>query len=404
MLRYRFLVGLAFALSTIWFVSTTFADTNVETEKSATAPEGGTDAKLTIGSPAPELDVEHWVQDGEGRFQPVTSFEEGKVYVIEFWATWCGPCILSMPFISELQSKYADQGLQIVSISREPLETVTNFLQREARDFADEEGNPITYAELTKGYCLTTDPDRSSTNDYMKVSGRNGIPCAFLVGKDGLIEWIGHPMLLDEPLDQVINDSWDREAFALSLKFQDRMEQLKSLLLQAGFDEGMAKVDELVAEAPTPELAEKAEDLRLIVYTNRFLSLSKTDSAAALELLPELLAMAQGDARFLYQLTRAAVRDRDVEADSPVLTELIARVQLLHESDQKDVRSAVALSAIKRKQGDLMQAVEYCEEAMELADNRIQKRAFKMLADQMRKQLESSQQESSEETEPTGRS
>jgi hypothetical protein len=42
---------------------------------------------LTIGSKAPSLDVEHWVSDGNGAFKPVTAFQPGKVYVVEFWAT-----------------------------------------------------------------------------------------------------------------------------------------------------------------------------------------------------------------------------------------------------------------------------------------------------------------------------
>ena len=86
------------------------------------------DDLLTIGSDAPALDVEHWVQSGEGKFGKVTKFEKDKVYVVEFWATWCGPCVASMPHIVETQKKYAEKGVQIVSISNEPKETVEEFL------------------------------------------------------------------------------------------------------------------------------------------------------------------------------------------------------------------------------------------------------------------------------------
>ncbi len=82
-------------------------------------PRAAAAEELGIGSRAPELDIEHWIQDGNGFFKPVTTFEQGKVYVVEFWATWCGPCIQSMPHLAELQNKYRGQNVQIVSVSDE---------------------------------------------------------------------------------------------------------------------------------------------------------------------------------------------------------------------------------------------------------------------------------------------
>ncbi len=184
---------------------------------------------LTIGSKAPSLDVEHWVSDGNGAFKPVTAFQPGKVYVVEFWATWCGPCIASMPHLAEVQTKYAKQGVQIVSISDEDLETVQGFLKRPVKGAAPVEGEtePQSYAGLTSAYCLTTDPDRSVAVDYMEAAGQNGIPTCFIVGKSGLVEWIGHPMRMDEPLEQVVGDQWDRDAFLEEF----RKEQQRSLLM-----------------------------------------------------------------------------------------------------------------------------------------------------------------------------
>ena len=168
--------------------------------------------ELHIGDLAPKLDVEHWVSNGNDKFDEVNEFEDGKVYVVEFWATWCGPCIASMPHLSELQEKYAESGVQIISVSDEDLETVEDFLEGDVR------GGDMTYAELTSTYCLTTDPDGETQSDYMKAAGENGIPTAFIVGKKGRIEWIGHPAEIDDPIQAVVDDKWDRETFVAERK------------------------------------------------------------------------------------------------------------------------------------------------------------------------------------------
>ncbi|MFN9716121.1 MAG: TlpA family protein disulfide reductase [Planctomycetota bacterium] len=239
-----------FALSTVVVAALSW--------QSAAAQDATADDLLTIGSDAPALDVEHWVQDGEGKFGKVTKFEKGKVYVVEFWATWCGPCIMSMPHIVDTQKKYAGKGVQIVSISDEPLETVEEFLERELPPNIASESKDITnFKELTKSYCLTTDPDGSSSKEYMAAAGQNGIPCAFIVGKDAKVEWIGHPMEMDEPLDQVVNNKWDREKFGTEFKerqeqeriMQEAQTQVLGLVRKKKFPEALAKLDEFVAKA-----------------------------------------------------------------------------------------------------------------------------------------------------------
>jgi thiol-disulfide isomerase/thioredoxin len=216
-------------------------------------------AELTIGSPAPAIDVEHWVQDGEGKYKPVTEFEKGKVYIVEFWATWCGPCIMSMPHIAQLQADYADKDVQVISISDEDLDTVKGFLDRD-------NGEGETFADVTKGYCLTTDPDKSVYADYMDAAGQNGIPTAFIVGKTGEIEWIGHPMEMDGPLGEIVDGSWDRavhaEAMAEMQKVQGAFAEVRALLQADKGDEAAEMVDGMIAEAKSPRVKQMLQQIR----------------------------------------------------------------------------------------------------------------------------------------------
>jgi thiol-disulfide isomerase/thioredoxin len=201
---------------------------------------------LTIGDKAPKLDIEHWVSDRDGDMPHVTEFEKDKVYVVEFWATWCGPCIASMPHLAELQDELADKGVQIISVSKEDLPTVEKFLERKVRGEKDK-----TYGELTGVYSLTTDPDSSVSKDYMRAAGQNGIPTAFIVGKTGQIEWIGHPTYpkgaMDKVLDQIVGDEWDREEFALAFKEEQEREKAEAMKRRA-MDKEMEEVSKLAKE------------------------------------------------------------------------------------------------------------------------------------------------------------
>src|SRR4051812_3305632 len=56
-----------------------------------------TKATLFPGDPAPSIHVAKWLKG-----QPVIDIKKGQFYVVEFWATWCGPCIQSIPHLTEL--------------------------------------------------------------------------------------------------------------------------------------------------------------------------------------------------------------------------------------------------------------------------------------------------------------
>jgi len=159
-------------------------------DDSKTADKPG--VSLKAGDPAPALEASKWLQGKE-----VKKFEDGKVYVVEFWATWCGPCIVMMPHLSELQASYKDKGVTVIGFSaRDP-----NNSQAKVTEFVKKRGPKLKY---TFAYA----DNRDTYDAWMKAAGQNGIPCSFVVDKAGKIAYIGHPMYLDVVLPQVVKGTW----------------------------------------------------------------------------------------------------------------------------------------------------------------------------------------------------
>jgi thiol-disulfide isomerase/thioredoxin len=211
----------------------------------AKAPGDGAPAlTLSIGSKAPAPEVESFL-----RGEKPTFFEPGKTYVIEFWATWCGPCKQSMPHLTKLAEELKDKGVVIVGISDEKADVVQRFLDKDE------------WKQKAR-YTIGADPDRSTHKAYMEAAGQGGIPTAFIV-KEGTVQWIGHPMGMDEPLKQIVAGTYD--AKAAKKTFEDAMSEE---LAQQGKQNDMAKaidakdwptvlklMDEQIAAAPADQRA-----------------------------------------------------------------------------------------------------------------------------------------------------
>ncbi len=156
---------------------------------------------LNLGDPAPPLKVKEWVKG-----EKLDGFAAGKTYVVEFWATWCGPCRASIPHLTELAHKYKDVAFVGADVWEHDLSQVEPFL----KEMGDQMDYRVALDDVPEG---GTPNDGAMAKGWMKAAEENGIPTAFVV-RDGVIAWIGHPMELDGPLAKIVAGDWDAKAKA----------------------------------------------------------------------------------------------------------------------------------------------------------------------------------------------
>lgn len=151
---------------------------------------GFSQAELKVGDAAPKIQVAKWVQ-GEA----VKDYAGDKVYVVEFWATWCGPCVASIPHLNEIAEKYKSKGLVVVGQNLgEDAATISAFVSKMG-------------AKMT--YRVTQDDPAGGgfmAKNWLTAAGQNGIPCAFVVNKKGRLAFIGHPMSMEESMIEKLLD------------------------------------------------------------------------------------------------------------------------------------------------------------------------------------------------------
>jgi len=201
---------------------------------------------LTIGDKAPGIKIAKFF-----RGTPITKFEDGKTYVMEYWATWCGPCVAQIPHLAKLQKEYEDKDVQFVSTAVWQREKTQAEREKVVGDFVTGKGDAMAYT-------VGIDDEGWMADNWMKPAGQDGIPAAFLVGKTGEIEWIGHPGSIDPVLASYLGGTWDRakakEAFDEELRFATKGRELmmKYMMAQRAGNraDSKAALDVLAEEFP----------------------------------------------------------------------------------------------------------------------------------------------------------
>jgi peroxiredoxin len=161
-----------------------------------------------LGMDAPALKIASWIRGGPVELSPGRGT---NIYVIEFWATWCGPCRVSIPHLTDVQKRFKDRGVVIVGISDEKPDKVKPFVEQQG---------------ARMDYVVAVDDSRKTSDAYMKAFGITGIPHAFIVDKQGRIAWQGHPMMgLEQALEDILEDRYDIEAARRAMRAEKAMQK-----------------------------------------------------------------------------------------------------------------------------------------------------------------------------------
>jgi thiol-disulfide isomerase/thioredoxin len=131
----------------------------------------GTIAAGIVGQKAPKIIVKKWITPNP----PSRDAFAERVIVVEFWATWCGPCVDAIPHTNELAEKYSKKGALFIALS-------TDWSSRTVEKFV---------SKRTIKYHIGMD------NKISRKFHFQGIPTAFVISHTGNVVWQGHPMQRD---------------------------------------------------------------------------------------------------------------------------------------------------------------------------------------------------------------
>ena len=106
------------------------------------------------------------VESVSGSFPPSIGAMRGRVVLLDFWATWCGPCRIVIPKLSALQARYGAQGLSVLGVSTEDPQEVALFAQR-----------------MAVHYAVASDKHAATTRSYGVLS----LPTLVVIDKRGVV-------------------------------------------------------------------------------------------------------------------------------------------------------------------------------------------------------------------------
>jgi tetratricopeptide (TPR) repeat protein len=212
----------------------------------------------------------------------------------------------------------------------------------------------------------------------MKAAGQNGIPCAFVVGKDGFIEWIGHPMSIDRPLANIIEGNWDRDAFAVEYEqgqeIKRKSTEIINLAQTGRFEKALAIANELLEDSSTQNGKQQVESLIRLVRSREVAMhiLKNSDEAPArMEALLEGRPSSEVN-NFIWQ-DIVLVKEKGRKIGDKVLATASRLTEKAVQATPEDFYLLDTYARLLNIQGQLDKAIEVQEKAVKFTGEKERK-------------------------------
>lgn len=313
------------------------------------AAQGKTEAPAITLLPGAEVDIKPILAAKNIQGEIAENWEPGKLYLLECWATWCGPCIAAIPHVNELHEKYHDKGLRVIGMNvwEDGEEKVAAFVKKKGRGMS----YPVVY--VGKGGAFET--------EWLKAAGVTGIPTAFLV-RDGKFLLKTHPSQLT---DEVIQSALEGDEGIKKLsEAVAAMDQKRSAMMansrafyQAMTAKNVEEMNKHLEEAKAlglPEQQIQSMVLRMAITQKDWASIQKHLDAATEKPMSGM---------FLYEASNAVLQD-DTAPESLVKT-IATRFDEVHSAMRTGGMAHINQSRLQWRAGDKDAALVSAKKAVE---------------------------------------
>lgn len=234
-----------------------------------------------VGAPAPAVLADTWL-NWEGD-PPTLESLRGRVVLLEFWGTWCAPCVRAMPGIQRLHERYTDRGLTVLAISYEAPDAMRPFLDK-------------------NGYTMPVGSDAQKRT--IGAYGLRGWPTTVVIDKDGKVAHVGSPYDAEAAVERALGleagagallraycDAADAAARRDALeRLTDKASATFDLRAWALGQLAPARIADGDAEPPAAEPAKAAGNMRDAAKVLRGCVRAWADQAQRAKLLEQLAA------------------------------------------------------------------------------------------------------------------